>query len=411
MFHDPGALLRLASNLERFGDQDGAKAYYRKLLELSYLGHRERSLAFERLAANATSTDELRALCGQAVVEDPNNRRCSQVLQCLTEPMAERIARDPSGLLGRAFRVPLNLQLQTISRCNARCEMCPYPGSWHARNPGQMAEDCFEHMLGLVKGLPLGRICLYLENEPFLDRHLVDRLESVKRHLLFQRLDLSTNISPLTEATTRALVECLADTPHEVWVSWHGDTPEVYERVMGLDFDRSLRKLQTYLRVSGGRVRTVLRSSVGARHDRAEAIAEKKRMEAFLSAQVRAAGIDLQSSAIRIETFTHHDRAGSVQLRLKGDGKPPQESQDARLGRLKPYCDRILSWLHVLYDGSVILCCMDYQKETAPTNVMQHTSLESLFSDPGLSGLRAQALGQADSAKAFICRRCTSPGG
>ena len=81
------------------------------------------------------------------------------------------------------------------------------------------------------------------------------------------------------------------------------------------------------------------------------------------------------------------------------------------IGKLKPDCNRINNWIHVLYDGTMILCCMDYRKETASININDQKDMEAVYSAPAFLELREQAMGQRDSAEDFICRRCTSPGG
>jgi hypothetical protein len=244
VFHDPAALLRMGASLERFGDTSAASGYYRKLLELSYVEPGQRSVALQRLAAHADSVAELLDLSRRVLEEDPDNLRAKNALECLTPAMQARIEADPTGLLREAFRTPLNVQVQTISRCNARCVMCPYPTSWHATHPGRMSDECFERVVDLLDGMPLGRVCLYLENEPFLDPALIERLDIVKTRLRFEQIELSTNVSALTEAKAAALIERLADVPHELWISWHGTTAETYEAVMGLDFEKSLARCE-----------------------------------------------------------------------------------------------------------------------------------------------------------------------
>lgn len=89
----------------------------------------------------------------------------------------------------------VNVQIQTSSYCNAKCVFCPYPESWHKANPGIMSKRRFTHVIRQISHVEVGKLCLYLQNEPFLDPLLFDRIKHVKDNLKFGHIELSTNAS------------------------------------------------------------------------------------------------------------------------------------------------------------------------------------------------------------------------
>ncbi|HUU59076.1 MAG TPA: 6-hydroxymethylpterin diphosphokinase MptE-like protein, partial [Phycisphaerae bacterium] len=111
--------------------------------------------------------------------------------------------------------VPLSVQIQTTSHCNGQCVICPYPESWHKQNPGRMADELFDRIIAQLKPRRLDRLCLYLENEPFLDAEMLDRLRRVSRELRFECLNIGTNAAPLTPDKARELAEICRNVPHE----------------------------------------------------------------------------------------------------------------------------------------------------------------------------------------------------
>ncbi|MBM3303102.1 MAG: SPASM domain-containing protein, partial [Deltaproteobacteria bacterium] len=106
----------------------------------------------------------------------------------------------------------------------------------------------------------------------------------------------------------------------------------------------------------------------------------------------------------KIDFFYYHDRAANVTERGLNFRKGPRQD----LSSIN--CPRVDAWLHFLYNGDLILCCMDYHRETAFGNIKTR-SLKEILSGHDFKHLRAQARGEAASPDNFICRRCYSPGG
>lgn len=143
--------------------------------------------------------------------------------------------------------LPLKVQIQTTTRCNAACAMCPYPvvtdepGFEHAA----MEEARFLRILDDLRGGGVERLSLFLMNEPLLDRRLPRWLGLARAALPGATLGLFSNGAALDRARARALADAGLD---ELCVSVHGFDEETYERVMGgLSYARMRKNLDEVL--------------------------------------------------------------------------------------------------------------------------------------------------------------------
>lgn len=221
-----------------------------------------------------------------------------------------------------------------------------------------MTDEMFD---GLISKLgKVGKLCLYLQNEPFLDRDILKRVKKCVDSVDFKSLELSTNARMVTRADVQELETMLDGVKHEIRVSFHGCDRETYEYNMGLEFETSLGKTMMLL---NSNLNVSVWSAYAPRFQRYDV------GKAFARDAVKAL-----FEGHKVHTFTYHDRA------RYGSGKPKK-------------CVRQTDWLHVLYDGTVILCCMDYNKETVLGHVQDLAG--------ALSNRRPMA----------ICGRCESPGG
>ena len=263
--------------------------------------------------------------------------------------------------------VSLNVQIQTTSRCNGKCVMCPYLDSWHKQNPGEMSDEVFERILAELTLRELNKICVYFENEPLMDPKIFRRLARIKETLRFKRLEISTNAALLNREKTEELAWLLEGTRHEIWVSFHGVDKHSYERIMGLDFDRSLGNLQHLLHVADQRgLRVIIRGSgmpvdSSLSHDTPFS---REQFMTFWNARINEFGLSKRPG---LNYFLYHDRSGAIRrnsIRLNRIPRP-------NLAGFR--CPRIEDWLHFLYTGELCICCMDYHREHVLGDITTHS--------------------------------------
>jgi hypothetical protein len=105
-----------------------------------------------------------------------------------------------------------------------------------------------------------------------------------------------------------------------------------------------------------------------------------------------------------VNYFRYHDRAGSI------DRNEVNFSEVFSRDLTDFYCRRLDQWLHFLYTGELILCCMDYHKKTVFGDI-NHDDLEDIFTSEKYLELANKATGLCVSDDNFICKKCISPGG
>jgi hypothetical protein len=298
----------------------------------------------------------------------------------------------------------MSIQIQTTSACSGKCIICPYLDSWHRNNPGRMSDGLFERILDQLAPLALDKVCPYLENEPLLDPAIFTRIQAIKDRLTFESIELSTNGAALDAEAASRLADLMAGLKHEIWVSFHGVDQRTHEGVMGLNQERCLENIIHLLKLSDEvPLRVIIRGAgqgldPGLHHDFEFSEAE---YVAFWEEQLRVHSIRTRPG---INWIRYHDRAGAIRrnkLRL---------STPVRPNLLDFRCPRVDHWLHFLYTGDMILCCMDYHREEVFGNIA-HDDLEAILGGPVYLALRDKVFGLAPSSPDFICKRCISPGG
>ncbi len=297
-----------------------------------------------------------------------------------------------------------HVQIQTTSRCNAQCVFCPYPDSWHAQNPGRMSQEVFEKILAELKAFRIGKICPYFENEPLMDPDLLDRIERIKAELQFRCLEISTNGHLLTPRLSRRLIEALRPVGHDVWISIPGVDAEAYGATTGLDFNLTLERVISFLDMAEGDIRVRIRgagrpwreSDVGWKFP-------KELFQEFWENIFRKHCI--QTSSIKLEYLSYHDRAGSIRR------NPLRFGTIREIGPGHPfYCSRIDRWFHFLYTGELCICCMDYHRQEIIGDIRVQ-SLQEILASETYRNCRNRLLGLVPSSDSFICKHCVHPGG
>lgn len=293
----------------------------------------------------------------------------------------------------------IDVQIQTISNCNAKCVFCPYPYSWFKENPGKMTDELFEKIISNLEKIHVDRIFLYLMNEPLLDKKIFDRIEIVKKRLKYRWIGISTNASLLTEENTDKLIKAFKDTPHDLWVSFHGTNKENFEYNTGLNFEKCLFNVlgliaqgnDLKIRIHG--VGNTFEGNVSKNFSNDEYQGFWKEMITELEERHQRA-----FNNYKIHCFEYCNRGGNV----KGMNNHIKPLKDLA-------CVRMYNWIHIIYTGEVILCCNDYNKEIVIGNV-NNQSIEEILNCTDLKKYRQVLKGNVLPNDNFLCKRCDFEG-
>jgi hypothetical protein len=302
---------------------------------------------------------------------------------------ARREPATASALFERARALvppwPLKVQIQTSTRCNAACAMCPYPvvtgepGFEHA----VMEEARYLRILEDLRSAEVERLSLFLMNEPLLDKRLARWLALARAALPGTTLGLFSNGAALDREHARALAEAGLD---ELCVSVHGFDEATYERVMGgLSYARMRRNLDEVVAAAdagelGGLQLHLVTGDVAE-------IAQTREL-----APIRYRG------RVLLKAFSNERAAVGV---------PAEVASSPCSADLEALCQRPFVKLYVLTTGDCVLCNVDWRR----------TVLLGRVGDPGGATVAEVWRGERYTAirrelftrelgRAAICGRC-----
>ena len=270
--------------------------------------------------------------------------------------------------------------IQTNSRCNAFCLLCPYPKFESRLSHGQMGENLYKKIVDQVANHEVSSFWPYLMNEPLLDPNIVERIKYAKEKLPKTRLGLATNASLLSKEKGRQLLEAGIE---EMRISIHGFSKASYEKWMpGLNFEQSLGNIKNFISLSRAEHVKIFLTPV---HLRGENESDIEKIKEFA-----------QENGVRTYVWPFLDRAGNLDF------------HNLKIHHQELYgClfNRQSEWLHVLYNGDVILCCMDWNRETVIGNLNEQ-SLDDIWGGEAFENIRAKVSGDTKTGNNFICKKC-----
>lgn len=281
--------------------------------------------------------------------------------------------------------LPLKIQIQTTTRCNAACEMCPYPlvtseaGFAH----GVMEEPRFLRILDDLRGAPVERLSLFLMNEPLLDRRLARWIEAARAALPHTTLGLFSNGAALDAARARALAAAGLD---ELCVSVHGFDAATYERVMsGLSYARLQRNLDEVLAAADGGELGGMRIQI-------------------VSGDVPEIAQTRELAPIR---FRDRILLKALSNERSAVGVAPGLASSAAGCASEGVCQRLFVKLYVLTTGECVLCNVDWRRSVILGRVGDPggASIADVWRGARYTAIRREHF-TGRFAEAAICARC-----
>jgi MoaA/NifB/PqqE/SkfB family radical SAM enzyme len=277
------------------------------------------------------------------------------------------------------FEYPRKIQIQTIDLCNYRCPMCPYPALSEGRVPTRMRPDLFTRIITDVREAGRRvRLCLMLQNEPLLDPGVYDLIEEANA-----AQDAIISVSTVTNGsalTSRKLTRLVGFERLQLTVSVNANEAGRYRAVHGVDsWDRVHDLLATW---EGPRDRVRLSFVMDS-----ASVEEARR---FVARWTEA------GYATRLVPIM--SRAGTVPV--EAGRRPVVDDFD--------HCHYPVDTLNVLTDGTVILCCNDWEHHETFGNVGESTIAE-VWNGPALTRIRHAALDGRIRDASSACRGCDYP--
>lgn len=298
------------------------------------------------------------------------------------------VPRHGSGQLAELLQdtFPIMLMVQTTSACNSSCVFCPHR-LYRDRVPqGRMSPELFRRIMTETGGHP-ETVCinLFLMNEPLMDPEIVPRIGLAQRLNPQAHISLWTNGVALHPRRTRQLL----DSPLcSLGISLHAHHAATYRRLTGRDdFRRVLRNVVHLVEQRNARRPDL---TLALRYVSAGAMPPREREELTRFWRDAAVVLDIDEGYL--------SRAGA--LPAPGAPSPPHRwmSGCVALGGPKQ--------AHVLFDGRVVLCCMDYAQTTCLGDLSRETLADVWTGPRRRRHLETLYGARPADPETFLCSRC-----
>ncbi|HJR65510.1 MAG TPA: radical SAM protein [Gemmatimonadaceae bacterium] len=290
---------------------------------------------------------------------------------------------------------PALIQLQTINACNASCVMCPYPLFKKEFPRGRMDDELFEKIIAEIADRPeVHTFVPMLQNEPFLDKKLFDRIARFKQVTRGRvEVELVTNGAFLTAEA----IERIRDVELDVLdISLDAVSKATYERIrIGLDFEEVIAGVERVIDAQLPRTSVFVRL-VKLRDNAAE---------------VREFATRWRARGIPVFIYTANNRVGALpefdeKLRLTREQVPLIHRIGRRAARAwLGHCPAPFATTDILHDGSVLLCTHDWARKEILGNVRDQTIAE-IWNGERMREIRA-AVYRRDYETLPACRNCS----
>lgn len=288
---------------------------------------------------------------------------------------------------------PHVIQLQTINRCNASCQMCPYPYTVHLQPKQVMDDATFSKIVAECAGHPdLYEFVPMSKNEPLLDPKLEERIAEFKAAAApHQLVEVVTNASALTPKRYEKLLQSGLDL---LTISLSAHTEATFNKVMqGLSWTQIRKNLEALTKASTSSVNVMLRF-VPQRDNEAE-------FPAFHRYWL--------GKGFNVMRFALNNRAGVVrnyqELLPETRHRILEMSRRAMGRRYLKVCPHAFSILHVLENGDVPLCSNDWENREILGNVKNNT-LAEIYNGPRFQEIR-ELMVQERYEEIPACKDCS----
>lgn len=143
-----------------------------------------------------------------------------------------------------ARQFPIDVQIETLTKCNADCSFCQYGEL--TRIGDRMTDETFRKIIDDLKEIPETQgttVTLYGVNEPFLDKRIWDFMRIISDELPHMPIALNTNGAPLNEERISQLTDYNIA---RLSVSLNEYRKQEYYDLMKIDFDRTVEVIHIF---------------------------------------------------------------------------------------------------------------------------------------------------------------------
>lgn len=272
---------------------------------------------------------------------------------------------------------PKFIEIQFHNKCNSYCLICPYKDmNYDYEN---MSDELFDKFLNEIDETKLVRLIPYLNNEPFLDSHYLDKIEKIRDRFNKVEIEISSNVSLIKESDLERLKRLNIT---ELRLSVFGFSKDCYKKMMpGLNHDITFKKLKIisdYMKDSSTIVSIVMIDN-----------GEIPEIEFNHMREL------CDNLGFKFERWGFLDRSNNVKYKSNNINNPKVVSCEQ---------NRPLERMHILSDGRVIMCCQDWSHSIVLGNINNNT-IKEIWNSKKYNDIR-ESLYDKNKESPKICKHC-----
>ncbi len=300
--------------------------------------------------------------------------RPNQADQTSPQPWQAEAGSQPGWRLPYASR-PRYLQMETVTKCNAKCPFCPQ--NEIVRDPARMPDDMWRKIIDDTRGWGL-TYRPFLTNEPFVDTRQVEIVRYIKENDPTARVEFNTNGELMTEKLARELLAAGVDIMR---FSVDGFSAATYEPSrVGIAYEKVLQRVTRFLDIwdEGG-----------------------YRDKVFTELRM----IEVPENEHEIAAYRAYWEPRCTEVLITQMYQWPWTGQKREDVVLKP-CLKILDEMFFYTDGNATICCWDVHERAVIGNV-NTMSVQEIWEGYAARCLRA-TLDDGRRDLINLCSRCNA---
>ncbi len=258
--------------------------------------------------------------------------------------------------------------------------MCPYVNVYKKISHGKIDLGLYHKIVDECAHFKVKQFKPFLMNEPLLDQRLPSLITYARKTLPNAIIGFSTNGQLLEGKMAKGL---LHSGVNEIWVNFNGSKKETYEKIMrGLSFERVIKNLLLF---------------------KEQVVRNKLDIKIFISTvEISLVIGEIQESI----AFWKKHGIPVVTTPLNNRGGNLKSSRIKTLMKTRGHriCDRPFYKIYILYNGDVILCSSDWEREIIIGNVAE-SGIYEVWNGEKQKRVR-EALLNKDLKKLPLCQKC-----
>jgi len=229
--------------------------------------------------------------------------------------------------------------------------------------------------------LPINKIFLSGMGEPLIDPNFINRVKKLKE--LGFPLRIYTNGSLLTEKISEKLVSFSVE---EINLSFNGADAEEYRRIMGLDFDKTIKNINYLIE------------------------AKKKAASRLPRIQVSLIVLDENRKGLKKYLANWQNKVDSVTVSRPHQWGGGVKNIKSEILNAKFICPCRSLWHTFMIDssGNFVICCRDYESKFVLGNIKSH-SFKQIRKSKILKSFQGANLKYRQDCLPKICKQCNFP--